>query len=84
MPRTTVNIDAPILNDLKRLQKKLSKSLGRLVSDLLADAIRRFERAEAPPPFTWATSEGRLLVDPLDKETVYAILDREAAEDCNP
>jgi hypothetical protein len=79
-----VNIDAPILNELKRLQKKHSKSLGRLISELLADAIPRLERAEAPPPFSWATSEGRLLVDPLDKEAVYAILDREVAEDSDP
>ena len=34
--RTTLDIDGPILRELKKLQIKEGKSLGRLVSDLLA------------------------------------------------
>ncbi len=75
MSRTTLNIDDPILNDLKRLQEKCGKSLGRLVSDLLAEAIVRSEKVETPPPFVWVRSPGRPLVDPLDKDAIYAILD---------
>ena len=41
MPRTTIDIDAPILRDLKRRQKQEGKSLGRLVSDLLAQALHQ-------------------------------------------
>ncbi|KAB2867691.1 MAG: antitoxin, partial [Burkholderiaceae bacterium] len=37
--RTTIDIDDPILKDLKRLQRREGKSLGRLVSDLLAQAL---------------------------------------------
>ena len=37
--RTTVDIDDPVLKDLKKLQKREGKSLGRLISDLLAQAI---------------------------------------------
>ena len=39
MPRTTLNIDAPVLEDLKRLQKKENKALGTLVSELLVQAL---------------------------------------------
>ena len=38
--RTTLDIDDPILKDLKKIQQKEGKSLGRLISDLLARAIR--------------------------------------------
>ena len=79
MARTTVNIDAPILAELKRLQQREGKTLGRLISDLLAAAIVRHEAKGPPAPFAWAVSPGRLLTDPLDKETIYAILDRERA-----
>ena len=34
--KTTLDIDEPILRELKRRQAKEGKSLGRLVSDLLA------------------------------------------------
>jgi hypothetical protein len=37
--RTTLDIDDPILRDLKRLQQREGKSLGRLVSDLLAQSL---------------------------------------------
>jgi predicted AAA+ superfamily ATPase len=77
--RTTVDIDPPILNDLKRLQKREGKSLGRLMSDLLAEALgRRRIRAEPPPPFTWNVTRGKPLVDLADKDGLYEILDAEA------
>jgi predicted AAA+ superfamily ATPase len=76
--RTTVDIDTPILNDLKRLQKREGKSLGRLMSDLLAEALgRRRTRAAAPPSFTWHTTSGSPLVDFADKDRLYEILDAE-------
>lgn len=74
--RTTIDIDQPILNELKRLQKREGKSLGRLMSDLLAEALgRRRSRPEPSPPFTWNTTRGRPLVDLADKDRVYEILD---------
>jgi hypothetical protein len=32
--RTTLDIDDPVLKEIKRLQRREGKSLGRLVSDL--------------------------------------------------
>ena len=72
MPRTTVNIDAPVLRDLKRLQKKEGKSLGRLMSDLLAQALGRM-RAEKPA----ASPRLEAKVDITDKEAVRAALDED-------
>ena len=42
--RTTLDIDTPILRDLKRLQTREGKSLGRLASDLLGAGVRTRER----------------------------------------
>lgn len=84
MSRTTLNIDEPILNELKRLGRKRGKSLGRLVSDILAEALPRHEATESPPPFEWAASPGDLLVDPLDKDAIHVLLDREQAREEAP
>jgi hypothetical protein len=76
MARTTVDIDQPILRDLKRLQKQEGKSLGRLVSDLLAEALTRHKAARGQPvPFRWVSRPMRARVDLSDKEALYAALD---------
>ncbi len=77
MPRTTLNIDAPILRDLKQLQKEEKKSLGRLVSDLLAWAIRARKKEEpTPAPFVWHSRPMHARVNLADKEAVWSILDQ--------
>jgi hypothetical protein len=78
--RTTVDIDTPVLNELKRMQKREGKSLGRLVSELLAEAIgRRRTHVEEPPPLQWHTTGGAPLIDFADKEALYEALDAEVA-----
>jgi hypothetical protein len=76
VPRTTLDIDAPILRDLKKRQRREGKSLGRLVSDLLARAMDSSESKETDPPFTWNSRPMGARVDVADKEAVRAILDR--------
>ena len=78
MPRTTVNIDAPVLRDLKRLQKREGKPLGQLISELLAHALglRRQERV-TEEAFAWTARPMRARVDLADKEAVQAALDRD-------
>jgi len=75
MARTTLNIDTPILRDLKRLQRREKKPLGRLVSDLVAEALARRGQEPDPPAFEWITEEMKPLVDITDKESLYAALD---------
>jgi hypothetical protein len=77
MPRTTLNIDAPILRELRRLQKHERKPLGRLVSDLLARALRHDRSDErARPPFRWNAQPLGSRVDLGDKDAIRALLDR--------
>jgi hypothetical protein len=70
--RTTIDIDDPILKDLKRLQRREGKPLGRLVSDLLAAALAQEERrgAAEPPPFRWTARAMRARVDLSDKDAL--------------
>jgi hypothetical protein len=76
MSGTTVDIDAPILRDLERLQKREGKSPGRLISDLLADALARQRASRSQPvPFRWASRSMRARVDLSDKDALYAALE---------
>jgi hypothetical protein len=76
--RTTVDIDDPILNDLKKLRKAERKSLGRLVSDLLAQALqeRKMPRKK-PKTLRWVSKGMGARVDLNDKEALYAALERQ-------
>ncbi len=78
MARTTLNIDTPVLDELKRIQKREGKSLGRLVSELLTDALGR-RRAEVSEDagFEWISKPMEARVDLADKDAVYAALDRD-------
>jgi hypothetical protein len=76
MPRTTLDIDAPLLKELKKLQKREGRSLGKLVSQLLAEALSRRNRVSEPPKLRWVSRPMHALVNLSDKEAVYAILDR--------
>jgi hypothetical protein len=77
MARTTVDIDQPILRDLKRLQKREGKSLGRLVSDLLAEALARHGEASRgrPASFRWVSRPMGARIDLSDKDALHAALD---------
>jgi hypothetical protein len=78
MARTTIDIDAPILRDLKRRQKQEGKSLGRLVSDLLAQALHQRKGEQVGRlPFRWIARSMRAQIDLADKEAVYEVLDRQ-------
>ena len=69
LARTTIDIDPSVLAELKRRQRREGKSLGRLVSELLAD---RLQRDEPPPPvpFDWVTRPMSAKVDLDDPEAV--------------
>ena len=76
MARTTVDIEASVLRELKRLQKREGKSLGQLISELVAAALAH--EAEVPEegrPFQWTSRPMGARVDLEDKEAVRAALD---------
>lgn len=77
MARTTLNLDAPILAALKRLQKAERKPLGELVSELVAEALTaREQRDEKASSFHWIREPmGTPAVDLEDRDTLYRLLD---------
>lgn len=74
--RTTLDIDAQILQELKRIQKKEGMSLGRLVSNLLAQALRADAASATPSPRVWIAKQMGARVNLSDKEAVHRALDR--------
>lgn len=76
MPRTTLNLDGRVLADLKRLQRKEGKSLGDLVSELLASAIAsRKSSTTTAATFRWTSRPMGALIDLENKEALDAALD---------
>lgn len=75
--RTTVDIDDPILKDLKKIQQKEGKSLGRMISDLLAKAIaeRKSPKASAKPA-RWISKAMGARIDLADREALYAAMEQ--------
>jgi hypothetical protein len=73
--RTTVDIDDPILREVKAIHKKEGRSMGAVVSELLADALARRRAARGRPAFRWTSRPMKALVDLTDKDAVYAALD---------
>lgn len=75
--RTTVDIDDPILKEVKRLQRREGKSLGRLMSDLLAQALAASKASTPPraPAFRWFAQPMRARVDLSDKQALLDAMD---------
>ena len=76
MARTTIDIDNPILKEIKNLQKKDGRSIGKIVSQLLAEALNQHNTTAKAHRFKWAARPMRALLDLSDKDTLYKILDK--------
>ena len=75
--RTTLDIDDPILREVKVIHEKEGRSIGAVVSELLAEALAGRRRSRTRPAFRWNSRALKSLVDLSDKEAVYAALDSE-------
>lgn len=77
--RTTIDLDSPVLQDLKRRQKKEGKTLSRVVNELLAAAFR--QRTGAPPKkrLKWPAKLMGQRIDIDDREALWALLTDEEA-----
>jgi len=54
--RTTIDLEAPVLEELKRVQQEEGISLGKLASRLLADALDfRRKKTAKPSKLSWNT-----------------------------
>jgi plasmid stability protein len=76
MPRTTLDIDATVLVDLRRRAATEGKSMGQVASELLVIGMDD-ERIRELPPLKWARKDLGLKVDLEDKDAVWRILDAE-------
>jgi hypothetical protein len=74
MPRTTVSIDASVLRALKRRAREEGKSLGQVISEIVAPALRSGEPTGKAPTFRWASKAMEAKVDLEDKEAVREAL----------
>lgn len=72
--RTTLDIERPVLEELKALGHQEGKSLGQVASRLLAEAMAGRTRKSAQK-FDWASRSMQARVDLADKDAVFAILD---------
>ncbi len=73
--RTTINIATPVLEELKRIQKRDGVTLGELVSGLLAEGLRTRRDAPVAHELDWTSQPMRARVDLADKDAVFAVLD---------
>jgi hypothetical protein len=76
MARTTVDIETPLLKEIKDLQKKEGRSLGQLISQLLAEALNSRKVSSQNIQLKWTSRPMKALVDLSDKDTLFRILDR--------
>lgn len=75
MPRTTLDLDASVLEQLRALATRQSKSMGAVSSELLARALSD-QSEESNENFEWPSFDlGRPLVDLEDPEQVRRALD---------
>jgi hypothetical protein len=71
MPQTTLDIDDPILQELRVLEEREGRPIGRIVSDLLAEALSHRATAGVAP-LQWVSKPMRAKIDLTDKEALYA------------
>jgi hypothetical protein len=77
MPRTTLNMDASILRELKARAREERKSLGAVVSEIIGSALADRRRARRPARFHWRSAPmGPAKIDLEDKEAVRLALER--------
>ena len=69
MTRTTIDIDASVLRRLRPRARREGKTLGRLVSELLAMALRESD-SPSQRELRWTSHSMGARVDLEDKEAV--------------
>jgi hypothetical protein len=78
MPRTTLDLDASVLDQLRRRAISEHKSMGRVASERLAVGLREDAPAVGAPPLCWPSAHmGKPKVDLEDKDALWGVLDRQ-------
>lgn len=75
MPRTTLNLDASVLREVKRRAKDQGKSVGDVISEIVGPALAQKDRKRSHPELRWRTARmGPAKIDLEDKEAVRQAL----------
>ena len=75
--RTTIDIDDPILREVKAIHQREGRSLGAVVSALLSDALALRQTKRGALSFRWTARAMHARIDLADKDALYAALDGE-------
>lgn len=66
------------MKDLKKIRQKEGKSLGRIISDLLAQALAERKSIKSPgKPPKWISKSMGARVELADHEALYAVMESE-------
>ncbi len=76
MARTTLDLDAGIVSELRKRGRTEGKSLGRVASELLARALDETSSPRGETPLLWTTGDlGAPRVDLEDRAALQIALD---------
>lgn len=73
--RTTLDLDASVLRQLRERQRSEGKTMGQVASELLAAALAVTEDNTARAPLDWTVHAMGARVDLDDRDAVQALLD---------
>jgi hypothetical protein len=74
--RITLDLEKPVLDDPKRLQKQEKLPLSTITSRLLAEVLAGKRTTQPKRPFKCVRCRNGAKVDLADKDTLYRELDR--------
>jgi len=75
MPRTTLNLDASVLREVKRRARDQGKSVGDVISEIVGPALAQRNRTGGHSELRWRTARmGPAKIDLEDKEAVRQAL----------
>jgi hypothetical protein len=75
MARTTIDIENSVLTEVKNLQKQDGRPIGKIVSQLLAEALAQRKNRTKTTRFKWHSRRMGALFDLSDKHLLYKSLD---------
>ena len=75
MPRTTLDLDAGVLRELKRRRRESGRSIGQIASELLTGALHHASERPSQQPMRWRSAPMSAKVDLDDKEALRRALE---------
>ncbi|HEX5039882.1 MAG TPA: antitoxin [Candidatus Limnocylindria bacterium] len=75
MPRTTIDLEAGVLRELKRRRRETGRSIGQIASELLTGALQHASDQPSAQPMRWRSAPMSAKVDLEGKEALRRALD---------